>query len=296
MIRCEICQAKNVYFKYTVNTFNYYLCSSCQTLFLYPRSTEQDTDNYYKNHLDYSAGKKNEKRIRLQAKKIIRKLKKYYKNGKTLLDVGAGYGYFIDQAKTSGLETFGIEPAKKILKVGNKNILPLTLEAYIKKHKDKKFDYVTLIHVIEHLTNPKTAMAQTISMLKPKGILYIETPNLQSHLYNQEKNNYTFLTPPVHQWVYSKKSITSLLKNKKNIYIRNVTTYSYSEHFVKVIKSYFTKKTVKLETEILKSDSQRNYSKRVKYVFFDRIIAPLFTWTLNLFNKGTFLQIYIEKI
>jgi len=296
MVRCEICHAKNIYLKHKVDSFNYYLCSFCQTLFLCPKPNKQKNDNYYKNDLDYSNGKLNKGKIRLQARKIIKKLKKYNKNGKSLLDIGAGYGYLIDQAKKTGLHPIGIEPAKKILNVNNKRISPLTFDLYRKNNINKKFDYITLIHVVEHLTNPKKTLNEAISMLNHKGLLYIETPNFDSHLYNQEKINYTFLTPPVHQWVFSQNSFIKLLKNNKNVRIEEITTYSYSEHLMKVIKSFFTKKIFQSQIKTSTDNGQKKLLKKAKYIFFDQTIAPLFVWTLNLFNKGTFLQIYIKKI
>jgi len=296
MVRCELCHSKNTHLKHKVDIFNYYLCSSCQTLFLHPKPIKKKNDNYYKKHLDYSAGIENQKRIQIQAKKIINKLKNYSKNGKSLLDIGAGYGYFINLAKKLGLEPTGIEPAKKILSVNNKHILPFAFDLYRKNGLKKKFNFITLIHVIEHLTDPKTTINEAISMLEPKGVLYIETPNFDSHLYNREKDHYTFLTPPVHQWVFSKKSITELLKNNKSTRIESITTYSYSEHFMKVIKSYFSEKLINSRTKIITNNIQSNYLEKAKYILFDRIIAPLFVWTLDLFNKGTFLQVYIRKI
>lgn len=296
MIRCELCHKKKSYLKYKVGFFNYYLCPSCQTLFLRPKLTKRKNDKYYKNNFNYPSGIKNKNRISGQAEKIIKKLKKYNVEGKALLDIGAGYGYFIDQAAKNQLEPIGLEPAKKILHVKNDYILPQAFDSYRENNIDEKFDFITLIHVIEHLNNPKIVVDRAISMLKPKGILYMETPNLASHLYNQEKDRYTFLTPPDHQWIFSRKSINEFFRKNSNVRIMSVTTYSYSEHFMKIIKSIFLKKTNVVRTDESRKDNQENLGKKAKYIFFDQTLAPLLVWTINLFDKGTFLQVYIKKL
>ncbi len=296
MIRCRLCSTKKAYLKHKVGFFYYYFCTSCQTLFLNPSLSKREVDNYYKNNFNYSSGIKNKNRISVQAEKIIKKLKKYNVEGKTLLDIGAGYGYFIDQAAKNELEPIGLEPAKKILHVKNDYILPQTFDSYRKNNIDEKFDFITLIHVIEHLNNPKTVVNRAISMLKPKGILCMETPNLDSHLYNREKDRYTFLTPPDHQWIFSRKSINEFFGKNSDVRIMRITTYSYSEHFMKIIKSIFFKKMNVAQTDKSRKDNQENLGKKAKYIFFDQTLAPLFVWIINLFNKGTFLQVYIKKL
>jgi polynucleotide 5'-kinase involved in rRNA processing len=133
-------------------------------------------------------------------------------------------------------------------------------------------------------------------MLKPKGILCMETPNLDSHLYNREKDRYTFLTPPDHQWIFSRKSINEFFGKNSDVRIMRITTYSYSEHFMKIIKSIFFKKMNVAQTDKSRKDNQENLGKKAKYIFFDQTLAPLFVWIINLFNKGTFLQVYIKKL
>ena len=44
--------------------------------------------------------------------------------------------------------------------------------------KDKKYDLITLIHVLEHIEEPKKILLDLKKCLKKNGILYIEVPNL----------------------------------------------------------------------------------------------------------------------
>ena len=46
--------------------------------------------------------------------------------------------------------------------------------------QNQDFDAVLLIHVIEHLRSPVTALKHIAGLLKPDGMFYVECPNLQA--------------------------------------------------------------------------------------------------------------------
>src|SRR5262249_60276142 len=43
---------------------------------------------------------------------------------------------------------------------------------------DDRFDLVFMSHVIEHVLDPVATVAKIRSLLKPGGVLYLETPNV----------------------------------------------------------------------------------------------------------------------
>jgi len=164
--------------------------------------------------------------------------------------------------------------------------------------KHAKFDIVTCIHVIEHVSNPKEFISLLLQLVKPGGILYIETPNSDSHLLYVEKEQYTFLIPPEHLWLLSRHSIKKILPN--NASIEYINTYSNPEHLMGIVKRLI-KGPRKLESEI-KSEKKvetnakvSSVKKRFSFYFFDQVLAPLFTGTLNIYHKGSILELYIRK-
>src|SRR6185503_4087433 len=100
-------------------------------------------------------------------------------------------------------------------------------------------DFITMIHVIEHVTNPRHFIRDAANLLYPDGILYIETPNLESHLFHVEKNEYTFLTPPAHVWLFSEKSMRMLTQGLFSL--EYISTYSYPTHLAGIIKRIIKK-------------------------------------------------------
>lgn len=326
MPTCEICQYRKTKFFHKIDKYIYYQCPRCITLFFSPRPTLKQITVYYKKKFKYLAAEANEKLIRRRAKSILNNLIKMSPGGKTLLDIGSGYGYFLNEANKFGLKTVGIEPSTNLSHISlyryNDIVFNLTLEEYIKNRKEKRFDFITMIHTIEHVLNPEDTVKKAIQLLNHNGVLYIETPNLNSHLFKIEKYNYTFLTPPDHIWIFSQKSFKYILSKIPEIKIEKISTYSYPEHFMGIIKNQINRKrsekirrnqksenSDKSDTSdlsglsgirslpILRSilNSSEKTSKSLKYLILDRLLAPLFTPLLNLGNKGSILELYIRK-
>lgn len=100
------------------------------------------------------------------------------KKGK-LLDAGAGSGrlsQILDQlgynVRACDIETHHFKPSKiKIDKIDlNKKWL----------YSNKFFDYVLALELIEHLENPWNFIREAHRVLKPKGILILSSPNVES--------------------------------------------------------------------------------------------------------------------
>jgi 2-polyprenyl-3-methyl-5-hydroxy-6-metoxy-1,4-benzoquinol methylase len=319
MIRCKLCHSTNCLRSYRVRKYQYFRCNICNTLFLRPFPRVQSIELLYKS-FTYVNGLIDEQRIRKQSRKILSKLHTLNPKGKTLLDIGSGYGFFLDEANKAGLTTIGIEPSKKLvvqsIELLNRSIKVInkSFDGFYLKNLNKKYDFITLIHVIEHVTNPKKTILQALKLLKPQGILYIETPNLQSHLFNIEKEQYTFLTPPEHLWIFSIKSIEHVLNSYKLL----ATTYSYPEHLMGIIKkklpilnyqlpinnkfqkinkkNNFNIKNLDLNIDIKFIISNlKLFEKTFKYTLFDKIISPILTPLLNLNGFGSILELYIKK-
>ncbi|MDH7476625.1 MAG: class I SAM-dependent methyltransferase [Microgenomates group bacterium] len=304
MISCPLCYKKNSSSFYKIDRFHYFFCQICQSLFLYPLPKEEELISFYKKKYRQEVACQNQKRLYQRAEIILKKLKKLNPSGTTLLDIGSGYGFFLDQAKKFGLKTLGVEPSNYLAECAKKkfalNIVNLDFETYFAKNPNQKFDFITLIHVIEHLINPKKILEKISRLLKPNGILYIETPNLDSHLFWREKKDYIFLTPPDHVYIFSRRFFEQN-NFKKKLKLISLSTYSYSEHFMGVIKRViFNRPMINNEKKFCPTKSNQSspnqLTKKIKFYFFDSFLAKLFYPILNIGNKGSILEVYYQKV
>jgi len=301
---CRICGSKKTILKYVKEKYKYYQCPDCLILFLHPIPSKKSLDMYYQKEFRYTAGLAEEKRLKQKATEIVDRLTELNPSGKSLLDIGSGYGVFLQEAKNHIQEITGIEPSKSLYNYSasyvKEHMMNIDFQTFLKKNR-AKFDFITLIHVIEHLPDPKKILRQIISLLKPNGVLYIETPNIDSRLYYSEGKNYTFLTPPDHIYLFSPFAFQEMIKNSHNIRIQNISTSSHPEHFMGILKRKWriTDGKSQINTQLQKSNKEIQPApgiKIIKYYLFDKIIAPLCTPLLNTRNKGSILEIYLRKI
>lgn len=304
MPSCSLCKSETKTL-YKVNNYQYFSCSICNLLFLHPIPKEKEIETYYRKIFEYTAGLTEEKRIRIRSIKIIQKLLKLHPQGKTLLDIGSGYGYFLDEAKKCNLDITGIEPSKKLslqsFKRLKQNVFIGNLDVFYTTNKNRRFDFISAIHVIEHVCNPLQFIRQAAQLMNKNGILYIETPNYNSWLAKVEKEHYTFLTPPDHVWLFSLKSFKEILKNNQQLIISHVSSYSYPEHFMGIMKKLVPRhpkgdQDTNLNTDLkLRIENSKLVGKSFKYIAFDKIIAPILTPLLNIGAYGSILELYVKK-
>jgi SAM-dependent methyltransferase len=105
--------------------------------------------------------------------------------GKKLLDVGCDTGLFVQHARDEArMDAVGIDLSERVVARGRAaglNILHGTLEDAALE--DASFDVVCAFDLIEHVAEPRAWMAQAARVLKPGGVLIIETPNYHGLAY-----------------------------------------------------------------------------------------------------------------
>jgi 2-polyprenyl-3-methyl-5-hydroxy-6-metoxy-1,4-benzoquinol methylase len=167
-------------------------CLGCGLYFQHPRPTLREAEEFYRGHYfqseseifhgyeDYSA-----------LAKPIRKLarRKLFFMGRTLapadlLDVGAAYGLFLDEARKAGWRPEGVEISPEAAAVARRLTgLPVHVGALESLPLEPgRFDAVTCWDVIEHATDVKVFLRAVRSVMKPGGWLFITVPNAASGL------------------------------------------------------------------------------------------------------------------
>lgn len=141
-------------------------------------------------------------------KKKVNLINKYTTTDKTLLDIGAGTGSFLESAKHNGWESYGIEPNKNARDLAiNKG---LELKESIDLIKKKKFQIITLWHVLEHLPNLDLQINKIASLLNNDGTLILAVPNFQSYDAKYYKEYWAAYDVPRHLTHFSQFSIKKL--------------------------------------------------------------------------------------
>ncbi|MFQ5421459.1 MAG: class I SAM-dependent methyltransferase, partial [Anaerolineae bacterium] len=102
-------------------------------------------------------------------------------DGRSLLDVGAYIGVFVEIAAEAGWNACGVEPSAWAAAEAQKrgvNVVHGTQDA--SALHSRQFDVVTMWDVIEHVDDPSGEMAKAFELLKPGGWLVAHTMDIDS--------------------------------------------------------------------------------------------------------------------
>ncbi|WP_109302044.1 bifunctional 2-polyprenyl-6-hydroxyphenol methylase/3-demethylubiquinol 3-O-methyltransferase UbiG [Aquimarina sp. AU474] len=153
-----------------------------------------------------------------------------------LLDIGAGTGDFLVNAKKSGWTVLGTEPNEQAKKLAeNKGI---NLERTTLDFKDKTFDVITMWHVLEHVPNVENQIREIKRLLKPNGYVIIAVPNFKSYDALYYKSFWAAYDVPRHLWHFSKTTIQKLF-GEQQIELQNIQPMYFDSFYVSLLSEKY---------------------------------------------------------
>ena len=192
-------------------------CSNCKVMFQKYDTINCNKDIYGREYFQgkvynnyFNEGQERERRF----KNKIKLINKYIPQTGNILDVGCAAGFFLTIMKKSGYNTHGIDISScacdyaKLdghLNIVNENIF----EA---KYQDNYFDIITLWDVLEHVTEPELVIRELHRIIKNKGIIIIETLNINSLGFKILKKRWPLYSPEYHLFYYNKIFLIKLLE------------------------------------------------------------------------------------
>lgn len=157
------------------------------------------------------------KKVNLHSK--IGLINRYAQENKYILDVGAGTGDFLIAAKKRGWSVEGIEPNYEARMRSREK--KMELYSALQFLPRRKFQIITLWHVMEHLPDLDNQIAKFKALLEDEGVLIIAVPNFKSHDAEYYKEFWAAYDVPRHLWHFSRTSVNKI----------------FSEHGMKVMKT-----------------------------------------------------------
>lgn len=132
---------------------------------------------------------------------------------KKILDVGCFTGEFLELMRERGASVYGTELQKEAVKIAESKFPDRIIQADIgTKHFPRlRFDIVTYLGLIEHVTDPHQLLESTVKLIKPGGLLVIQTPDCGSWLAQILGKWWPPLVPIEHIHVFSALGIKLLL-------------------------------------------------------------------------------------
>jgi 2-polyprenyl-3-methyl-5-hydroxy-6-metoxy-1,4-benzoquinol methylase len=268
---------------YTVSqeSFNILSCKSCGFKLTNPRPDNSVLGSYYKaesyvSHTNSKKGIVNKlyHAVRNYTLKSKIKLVSSYVSRGTILDYGCGTGMFLNACNISGWEGYGMEPDDNARKMASEHGLNVfsdkaKVQNYI---TDKKFNAITLWHVLEHVTDMEETLSFFKSKLNPDGVLIIAVPNHVSYDAHYYKEFWAAYDVPRHLHHFDLKSMTSLLE-KAGFKFHESKPMKFDSFYVSMLSEKYKTGSVNLVkafliglTSNLKAKNTNSYSSTI-YIF-----------------------------
>lgn len=159
------------------------------------------------------------------------------KKSGTLLDVGCGLGWLVQEANCRGFDACGVDNSKNLVKLGKKK---LNLNLSTSFPKKKKFDSIIAKHVLEHIKSAEPFLKKILKSLAPGGIFVVACPNNTSLMHWIFGARWYGLCPNQHVWQFT-PSILSMLLQKNGFKINKIIINSldYKPKGIKLIIFWF---------------------------------------------------------
>jgi SAM-dependent methyltransferase len=211
-VPCGACGSKDRHELFSKQGFRFHRCRECSHVYVSPRISADlqaeilaafDGDGCSDKYLEVQ---------RIYAERICDLLRQRTP-GARLLDVGFGRGYLMQMAQVYGFEVHGLDGSAARVEPMRPLFGDRVAHAVVGRDPLlwDSFDVVVLSHVLEHLADPRGALADLASIMNPGGWVYIAVPDVDSMDYKIFGKHWDVVNPLVHLHYFTYDSISRVL-------------------------------------------------------------------------------------
>ena len=189
-------------------------CAHCNLIYISPRPDLKETQDLYGHgqahipagaHLQKNFGKY------LHDCHMLSLLKPYKQQG-TLLDIGAGGGKFLLEARKAGYDVFGIELSPSQGEHVQRELgIPCETQPLANAYPNQKFDVIYHCDVISHFYDPIAEFHLMNDRLEKDGLVFFETGNI-GDIEEKYYSAFTEFQYPDHLFFFGEKNLKILLQ------------------------------------------------------------------------------------
>ena len=217
---CPLCSATEAR---QLEQFGDFKVLHCQCDFVYqsPRLKEDAIKAYYEQssyysgegagYLDYA---KQEYGLRKTFRALLNNLQSHGCSGGSLLEIGCGWGYLLDEAKQYFSLRWGTDYNQEAASVAaqfSDKVIVGGLEEL--RATEEQFDCIVLNQVIEHVYDPIEFSRSVRAILKPNGHVVMATPNINSPIRFIMGKKWPSYKVPEHVSYFSQATLARMMRD-----------------------------------------------------------------------------------
>ena len=219
---CPLCLSHRREVRYSeIGEHKIVRCCQCGVHYLYPRLTEDAMNRAYANDEYFEGGESGysdtsyalqERALRATFGRLMRNLQKRNLTGGTLLEVGCGYGYLLDEAKEFFTLRVGTEFSIQAVRMASTKADRIYEGGVGQLPGDLKFDCVIATHVIEHVYHPLDFVKSLGHHVKPGGTMLLAAPDIGGFLRKLMGRRWPSFKTPEHVLYFDANTLSVLMK------------------------------------------------------------------------------------
>lgn len=224
-VPCPGCGGSDAALAFEKDGFPYQECRTCHSLFASPRPSPEALIDYAMNSravefwsthfYRQTADARRAQIFRPRAGIVAELVKNGTAGGGTFVDVGAGYGLFLQEIAATGAFTAvrGIEPDRRLAQVCRDEGFD-TLETWVEDMAPGTVDadFATAFEVLEHTYDPQAFIRACGALLKPGGVLLFTTLSISGFDLLTLWQHSRQISPPQHLNFLSTQGIELLTR------------------------------------------------------------------------------------
>jgi len=172
-----------------------------------------------------------------QKKKLVEKETGIKKGN--LLDVGSGTGHFASAMQKAAWQVTGLEPDEGARALASQeHSIELLSSGELFNLAGKRFDAITLWHVLEHIHDLKKYIQTFKKLLSDNGKLFIAVPNYTSYDAEKYKEYWAAYDVPRHLYHFTPQTMQWLMK-ECGLKIVDVKPMWFDSFYVSLLSSKY---------------------------------------------------------
>ncbi|OHA08333.1 MAG: hypothetical protein A3B37_03680 [Candidatus Sungbacteria bacterium RIFCSPLOWO2_01_FULL_59_16] len=219
IVPCPLLHEHRARFLFSKNSFDLYCCRQCGFRFVHP--VPADTSAVY--GVDYFSGAErgfgyvnyNEDKIAMRPffERVLDGVEQAARTRGSLLDIGAATGFFLKLARGRGWRVRGIEVSRwaaREAKRSGLDVLEGTLES--SPWRAPLFDAITMLDLIEHVPDPRRTLERAFAILRPGGVIAVNTPDVGSFWARIFGMHWHAYCPPEHLSYFDQRNMQAVVR------------------------------------------------------------------------------------
>ncbi len=131
----------------------------------------------------------------------------------SVLDVGCSIGATVAAAERRGWPAYGVDISRTAVEICRRQGLNCRhYEGERLPYADESFDVLTAWHVIEHVSDVTRTLQDWYRVLRPGGLLMLETPDAECWKARILKDQYAKFWPAEHLYTFTPRTLTPFLE------------------------------------------------------------------------------------